>query len=129
MINTANNNSPAQPDLITSGKNSKPIGADKFASASQLSAELGIPDLDDTFLRNHAKDGIPKPIKNKYPFEETIIALLKFYYAKTADRTELPASYDSMQAMDNALGADKKAIKWLLKNGAHEAQLGGSRIA
>ena len=109
----------------------RPVAGETHATAAQLAAAIGLPDLDDTFLRNHHKDGIPKPVKNKYPKEETIIALLKFYHAQaTADgRGDLPASYDSAQAMANAFGAEKKSILWLTRNGAEIAQLGGSRLA
>jgi hypothetical protein len=108
----------------------RPVAGETHATAAQLAAALGLPDLDDAFLRNHAKDGIPKPVKSKYPINDTILALLKFYHARDAARTgDLPGQYANMQAMENALGTSKKAIKWLLKNGAGEAQDAANRIA
>jgi hypothetical protein len=107
----------------------RPVAGETHATAAQLAAALGLPGLDDAFLRNHHKDGIPKPVKGKYPINETIIALLKFYHAKSGAAGELPASYDSAQAMANAFGAEKKSVLWLTRNGAESAQLGGSRIA
>lgn len=107
----------------------RPVAGATHATATQLAVALGLPDIEDTFLRNHARDGIPKPIKGKYPINETIIALLKFFHGKLAERDGLPESFDSMQAMENSfLRVPKEFTKWAVKNGAAAAQLGGSRI-
>ena len=134
MKNTAKKNSAGGPDAVSelplpASAGVRPIAGETHATAAQIEAALGLPGLDDAFLRNHHKDGIPKPVKGKYPINETIIALLKFYHAKSGAAGELPASYDSAQAMANAFGAEKKSVLWLTRNGAESAQLGGSRIA
>lgn len=93
------------------------------ASAAQLAEFLGIAEIDETFLRNRVREGlIPKPVNSKYEINYTVVGLLKFFHARAAQKSELPAQYPSMDRMSSALGISKKAIKWLLKNGAGEAQ-------
>lgn len=126
MKHTSKNNSPELPGVTTAGQ--KPItGA--HATAAQLSA-LGFADLDETFLRNRAAEGvIPRPIRGQWDINATTLGLLKWYRARAIVKSDLPAQYANMQAMENALGTNKKAIKWLLKNGAGEAQDPANRIA
>jgi len=100
----------------------KPITR-SHATAAQIAAALGFDEIDDPFLRNRVRDGlIPKPRNSLYNIDATTIGILKFYRSRAATKSELPAQYPSMQAMAGALGVSVKAIKWILKNGAAEAQ-------
>lgn len=129
MKNALKNNPDAQPDLLNTSKNSKPI-ASAHATAHQLSAALGFADLDETFLRNRAAQGvIPKPIRGLWDINATTLGLLKWYRERANAKADLPTQYANMQAMENALGLSKKSIKWLLKHGAGEAQDPSNRIA
>lgn len=137
MKNTAKNNTPPELPLpVTPG--TKPVtGA--WASATQILAQLPFlaAHVDETFLRNRAREinprtsapWIPKPRQNQFEINPTILGLLEWFAAKATARDGLPASYDSMQAMENSfLRTPKEFTKWSLKNGAATAQLGGSRI-
>ncbi len=93
--------------------------------------------VDETFLRNRAREinprtsaaWIPKPRNNQFAINPTILGLLEWFAAKASERDGLPASFDSMQALENSpLRVPKEFTKWSLKNGAAAAQLGGSRI-
>lgn len=130
MKNTAKNNpqDTALPGL-QSPPSIKPITS-THATAAQLAAALGFDEIDDTFLRNRVKDGvIPKPRNSQYDINATTLGLLRWYRARAIVKSDLPAQYANMQAMENALGTNKKSIKWLLKHGAGEAQDPANRIA
>lgn len=131
MKNTAKNKSANAPipELITADSNTKPISG-SYATAVQLANLLGLADLDETFLRNRVADGvIPKPDHSQYEIIPTLAGLTRWYRSKAAARDGLPASFDSMQAMENSyLRTPKEFTKWTLKNGGAAAQLGGSRI-
>lgn len=137
MKNTVNNNIPATlPGLITT-PTAKPIDGE-FGTAAQIIGFLPFlaGTVDEVFLRNRAREinprtaapWIPKPQNNQFAINPTIIALLEWFKIKAEARAEVPAVFDSAQAMANALGVDKKDILWLTRNGAESAQLGGSRL-
>ena len=120
------NNHPGLPLGKTDG--AKPI-TQTHATAAQIAAALGFDEIDETFLRNRVREGlVPKPRNSLYEINATIIGILKFYRARGLNKSELPAQYPSMQAMAAALGIFIKSIKWLLKNGAAEAQDDHHRI-
>ena len=99
----------------------RPVAGETHATAAQLAAALGLPGLDDAFLRNHHKDGIPKPVKGKYPINETIISLLKFYHAKAAGAGGRGAShlpdFASMELCETAGHIPRTMQKWAQKRG------------
>lgn len=110
-------------------KSAKPITSQR-ASAAQIAAALGFSEITDQFLRNRAaEDVIPKPINRLYDINATTLGLLRWYRDRAIVKSDLPAQYASAQAMENALGTPRKAIKWLLKNGAGEAQDPANRVA
>ena len=120
------NNHPGLPLGKTDG--AKPI-TQTHATAAQIAAALGFDEIDETFLRNRVREGlVPKPRNSLYEINATTIGILKFYRARGLNKSELPAQYPSMQAMAAALGIFIKSIKWLLKNGAAEAQDDHHRI-
>lgn len=126
-------------DLLQPGKSIKPV-AGGFATAAQLVAQLpflAVAGVDETFLRNRGNDlnprtgqpFVPKCKNRMFEVTPTILGLLEWFALKAAERDGLPASFDSMQAMENSfLSMPKEFTKWALKNGAAAAQLGGSRI-
>lgn len=129
MKNTVKNNAGDQSDLLATPSSTKPITS-THATAAQLAAALGFEEIDETFLRNRVKDGIiPKPVGGLYDINATTLGLLRWYRGRAIVKSDVPAQYANMQAMENALGTNKKAIKWLLKNGAGKAQDAGNRIA
>ena len=88
MKNALKNNPDAQPDLLNTSKNSKPI-ASAHATAHQLSAALGFADLDETFLRNRAAQGvIPKPIRGLWDITATPRWMGSTYGATTPESVE-----------------------------------------
>lgn len=124
-------------DLLTP-KSAKPV-AGGWATVAQIVAQLPFlaGAVDETFLRNRAREinprtsatWIPKPRNNHFEVNPTILGLLEWFAAKAGERDGLPASFDSMSAMENSyLRTPKEFTKWSLKNGAAAAQLGGSRI-
>ena len=114
------NNAPSLP--LPGTCSTKPI-TQSHASAAQIAAALGFDDLDETFLRNRVREGIiPKPRNSLYDINATTIGLLKYYRARAIAKSDLPEKYPSMDRMATSLGITVKAIKWLLKNGAAEAQ-------
>lgn len=126
MKHTPKNNTPY---LLPPPAGAKPITS-THATAAQLSAALGFDEIDDPFLRNRAREGvIPKPVNNHYDINATKLGLLKWYRTRALAKSELPGQYANMQAMCNALGIEKKAVKFILKNGAGEAQDPANRIA
>jgi hypothetical protein len=125
-------------DLFAVEPNSKPV-AGAFATAAQIVGRLPFlaETVDEKFLRRRGFEinprtgapWIPKPRNNQFEISPTIIGLLEWFAAKAAERDGLPASYDSMQAMENSfLRVPKEFTRWALKNGASPAQIGGSRI-
>lgn len=137
MKNKGNNND-TEADLLSAEYGVKPI-ASSWATAAQIVSQLPFlaGGVDETFLRNRAREinprtaapWIPKPRNNHYAINPTLLGLLEWFFTRAAAAGELPAAYDSMSAMAQALGIEKRAIGWLTENGAGEARLTGSRIA
>lgn len=134
MKNTKKNND-SQPELLD-GKTPKPISGE-WGTAAQISALLPFAsEIDETFLRNRAREinprtsqpWIPKPVNNQFEIRPTVIGLLEWFHAKANEKDGLPTAYDSLQAMENALRLSRRVIKFLIKNGAEDAQHQGSRI-
>jgi hypothetical protein len=130
MKNTANNPHP-QSELIPPVASVKPIATHATCAQFQSSFPSLAPLIDDTFLRNRAREGvIPKPIRNQYPVLETLAGLAAWFAARGAAPATFPEYYDSMQALaDSPLRIPKEFTRWALENGAGAARLGGSRIA
>jgi len=109
----------------------------EWATAAQIAASLPFATIDETFLRNRAREinprtsqgWIPAPRARQWPRAATLAGLAEWYYHHSATKSDLPAQYANMQAMENALGTNKRAIKWLLKNGAGTAQDPANRIS
>jgi hypothetical protein len=127
-----------QPSLFSAPASVKPIAASHATCAQLLATYPFLADhVDETFLRNRTSDTnprtgaawIPKPIRSQYEIAPTLAGLLEWFATRAATRSDLPAQYANMQAMENALGANKKAIKFLLKHGAGSAQDPANRIA
>ena len=127
MKNNGNNNDPSLG--LNTPIAAKPITGPR-ARAAQLASALGFEEIDEASLRNRAADGvIPKPVAGLYDINAATLGLLRWYRARAIVKSDLPAQYASAQAMENALGTPRKAIKWLLKNGAGEAQDPANRVA
>lgn len=132
MKNTIQNNSP---ELLPSPAVTKPISAN-FASAVQIAALIPFAGVDETFLRNRAREinprtsapWIPKPVNSQYEVTPTLCGLLEWFHAKANERDGLPANYGSMLDMQTALHISQKSIKWIRKNGAGEAKHESGRI-
>ena len=116
MSNRLKKNPPAPPpEILSEAAGVRPAAGATHAThatAAQLAIALGLPDLDDAFLRNHHKDGIPKPVKSKYPINDTILALLKYYHAKTAEKKSgAEEIFPSMEAFSRASGISPAMLR------------------
>lgn len=121
--------------MFSEGNGQKPL-AGEWGTATQIAALLPFLEIDETFLRNRSTETnprtaapwIPKAVNRQFHILRTLCGLLEWFHAKAAEKDGLPSSYASQLAMENATGLSKKAIKFLLKNGAGEAQDKSSRI-
>lgn len=122
MKNTKKNNSKnpphhpaAEQEMFSEAKGVRP-STGGFVTAAQLAASLGFDDLDDTFLRNHARDGAPKPVKSKYPERETLLWLVKWFVEKSKKNSGLP-DFASMELCETAGHIPRTMQKWAQKRG------------